>query len=482
MDTGLRVTNSLTQQLEAFVPADPAGKRVTWYACGPTVYGPIHIGNARTFVMTDVMRRWMTHLGYQVEFAQNITDIDDKIIARGHEEGLSAQAVAQKYEALFYEHLGLLGVTPASQKPRCTDYMPQQIEFIQKLIDKGIAYATADGSAWYSVRAFPEYGKLSKRRLDDLVEGSRVEAEMQKLKRDPLDFALWKAAKPGEPAWEAPWGRGRPGWHLECSCMSMAALQTETLDVHSGGSDLVFPHHENEIAQSEALTGKPFARYWLHCGMLRIDGAKMSKSAGNYWYIDALLEKVDVLALRHFLTSAQYRAELNFSPESIEEAGKASRRYADAYAESVRTLGNPPAPDAWQGVPDAQAFYQRFRGAMNEDFNTPGALAVLFDVTGAINKELHAVGNGSGDRGKLHALASLLALFRQVLGLTPELQREAAGVSDELTGQLLELLIEVRSEARKAKAFPIADMVRDRLGQMGITLQDSKDGTTWKRD
>jgi cysteinyl-tRNA synthetase len=301
----LRVTNTLTRNKEEFKPLDPEGKRVTWYACGPTVYGPIHIGNARTIVMTDTMRRWMEHSGYDVHFVSNITDIDDKIINKATEEKLPAEEVAEKYTELYFAQIERLGVRRATEHPRATNFVQAQIEMISKLIDRGHAYASDDGSVWFNVKSFNDYGKLSRRNLEDMQQGERVDATQQKLKNDPLDFSLWKASKPGEPAWEAPWGKGRPGWHLECSCMAMSCAKSDTIDIHTGGADLIFPHHENEIAQSEASTGAPFSRYWMHLAMLNLDGTKMSKSLGNMKYLDELLEKYSPLTLRHLLISAQ---------------------------------------------------------------------------------------------------------------------------------------------------------------------------------
>jgi len=471
----LRVTNSLTRRKEEFQPLDPAGKKVSWYACGPTVYGPIHIGNARTFVLQDVMRRWMSYIGYDVHFVQNITDVDDKIIARAQEEGASPEEVAEKYTALFLDHIARLGVKPADDHPRATVYIKEMIDFIAALVDKGNAYATEDGSVWFAVRSFGNYGKLSGRNVDDMVQGERVNADQQALKRDPLDFALWKGAKPGEPSWPSPWGNGRPGWHLECSCMSINCHHANTIDVHSGGVDLLFPHHENEVAQSEALTGEPFARYWLHLAFLNIDGDKMSKSLGNFKTLDKLLEKYDAITLRHFLISAHYRTELDFTEDNLALARKASKRYADAAREAEKALGKEPSPEAWKFDESAREMEAKFRDAMNDDFNTAKAFAVLFDTVTRLNTERAKGGNG------LEAFASLLAMFRDLLGVTAELEGTHDDAVAGIEAQLLELLIETRAEARKAKQFAIGDMIRDRLAEMGIALKDSPQGTTWEK-
>ncbi len=477
----LRFTNTMTGKKEEFRPLDPAGKTVTWYACGPTVYGPIHIGNARTFVVTDTIRRWIEYLGYDLRFVQNITDVDDKIIRRAAEEGISSEEVAEKYTEMFLEHVRLLGVRPADTHPRCTHVIPEMIAFIQKLIDKNHAYASEDGSVWFAVRSFNGYGKLSRRNLDDMRQGERVDPEQQKLKRDAMDFALWKAAKPGEPFWEAPWGRGRPGWHLECSCMSMQFLENETIDIHSGGVDLIFPHHENEIAQSEALSGKPFARYWLHQAMLNIRGDKMSKSLGNFLYIDKLLEQFDALTLRHFLISAHYRTELDFTDDNLALARKSSRRYVDTWREAVAVLGQKPDANAWKSSASCAELEKRFAEAMNDDFNTARALAVLFDVVTRLNTIRMDVERGEDKKSQLAALASLLDLFRNLLGVSRELEATASGGMEELSGQLLDLLIEVRNDARKLKQFALSDKIRDQLASVGIVLEDRPDGTRWKK-
>lgn len=475
----LQVTNTLTRKKEPFVPVDPAGKRVTWYACGPTVYGPIHIGNARTIVMTDTMRRWMKHIGYDVRFVSNITDIDDKIINKAKEEGADSDAVAKKYANLYFEQIAELGVEQADEHPRATEFIPQQIELVQRLIDGGHAYASEDGSVWFHVKSFSTYGKLSRRNLDEMQQGERVDANQQKLKRDSLDFALWKASKPGEPEWQAPWGKGRPGWHLECSCMAMHCLNSPTIDIHTGGSDLIFPHHENEIAQSEAASGKQFARYWLHLAMLNLDGIKISKSLGNVRYLDELLKHYSPLALRHMLISAHYRTELNFSEEGLEQAKKASNRYVEAARKAKELLGSEPNETAWQGNEICQELDAAFTESMNDDFNTAKAFAVMFDVVSRLN----AAFAHEADVALISALASLLSRFRNALGLTTALEakpEELEGGS-ELTDQLLQLLIEVRLHTRKKKLFDLSDEIRDKLSALGIALEDGPEGTTWKK-
>lgn len=477
----LRITNTMTRRKEEFVPLDPEGKKVLFYNCGPTVYGPFHIGNARNFVVVDVMRRWLEYSGYDVHFVQNLTDVDDKIIARAAEEGIPPQDVAKKYTRLFFEHAEKLGVRRASQHPKATEFIDQMIALIESLVAKGHAYPSDDGSVWFDVRSFKDYGKLSGKNLDDMRQGERVSAEQQRLKRSPMDFSLWKAAKPGEPAWESPWGNGRPGWHIECSVMSMACLQSDTIDIHAGGADLRFPHHENEIAQSECHTGHPFVRFWIHNGFLNIDGEKMSKSLKNFKTIDALLERYDPLTLRHFLISAHYGTELDFTIENLEAAEKATRRYREAHREALHLLGELPEPEEWQQHERLVEVENRFAQAMDDDFNTAQALAVLFDLVTEVNSERARLERGKGDgMSYLAGATALLGVFREVLGVTHELEPEEQQIVG-IEEQLLQLLIDIRARARQDKQYALADMVRLRLGELGLTLEDRPGGTVWKK-
>lgn len=472
----LVVTNTLTRKKEEFKPLDPDGKKVHWYACGPTVYGPIHIGNARTIVMTDTMRRWLEHLGYDVNFVSNITDIDDKIINKAKEENLTAKQVSEKYEELFFNQISRLGVRKATQHPRATEHIQEQIDLIEGLIIQDKAYVSKDGSVWFHVKSFNDYGKLSRRNLEDMQQGERVDETQQSLKKDPLDFGLWKAAKPGEPSWDSPWGKGRPGWHLECSCMAMACSGQPTIDIHTGGSDLIFPHHENEIAQSEAFSGEPFSRYWFHLAMMNIDGEKISKSLGNVIHVDKLLEKYSPLTVRHLLISAHYRTELNFTEEGLEHAKKASTKYADAYKNAVEFLSGEPNEKAWQASEICNQLDTQFTIAMNDDFNTARAFAVIFDCVSNLNR-----GIKDKDVQVVSNFASLLIRLRNVLGLGTELEVDTSSVpGDNMTADLIELLIDVRQKARQKKAFDLADEIRDRLNEMGFALEDSPQGTKWK--
>jgi cysteinyl-tRNA synthetase len=503
----LQIYNTSARAVEPFQPLDPQGKRVTFYNCGPTVYGPFHVGNARNFVVADILRRWLEALGYDVTFVQNITDVDDKIIARSQEEGIPADEVARKYTDLFFEHVGQLGVRRADVHPKATEYIDRMIAMIQALVDKGHAYASEDGSVWFRVSSFNEYGQLSKRTLEDLREGERVGADQQKLKENPADFSLWKAAKPGEPAWNSPWGKGRPGWHIECSCMATSLLG-ETVDIHMGGVDLVFPHHENERAQSMCATGKPFVRYWVHNGFLNIrdettgEDQKMSKSLGNFFRIDEVLEHFDALTVRHFLISAHYRSPLTYSMDNLKSSRQAVQRILDALRRAERILGDAHNSDGSAGDKAASSpgsakeaienFQRDFANAMNDDLNTPVALSVVFRAVQELNRALDeterqstaAAPNGQALGSASQAARAIRRYLVQealaVLGLDPALAEQKQS-GDTLVPQLLELLIAARAEARKQKLYALADKIRNDLTQLGIALEDTPQGTVWKR-
>jgi cysteinyl-tRNA synthetase len=474
----IQIYNTLTRQKEEFVPIDPPN--VTIYNCGPTVYDRFHIGNARPFVFMDIARRYFEYRGYKVKFVQNITDIDDKIINRANAEGVSASAITERFIPFFYEDSKKLRVRPASNHPRATEHIADIIRLIQRLEQRKLAYASA-GSVYFSVKKFKGYGKLSGRKGDDMLEGARVEISEEK--HNPADFALWKAAKPGEPSWESPWGPGRPGWHIECSAMAMKHLG-ETIDIHSGGSDLIFPHHENEIAQSEGATGKPFARYWMHNGFLNIEGEKMSKSLGNFLKIDQVLERHSPAALRYFLLSAHYRHPLDQSEEAMEEAGSAVRRINDAIGTGQKILDLEQQGGGIVKLEEVDALRAHFEMAMDDDFNTPRALAVLFDVVGLIHESRNALINLK-DQARMEQLRRLAALvdfgceLRDFFSL--ESDTEKGGQDEGLTKPLIKLLIETRQMARKEKKFAISDRVRDRLAELGIILEDHPQGTLWKR-
>lgn len=460
------------------------------YCCGVTVYDYCHLGHARSYIIWDTVRRYLQWRGYEVRYVQNFTDIDDKILNRARTEGSSMQEVADRYTQAYFEDMARLNVLEADEYPRATHTLNGIKRLIHELEQKGYAYA-ASGDVYYKVRQFPKYGKLSGRQLDDLQAGAsgrveRQDEEAQK-KQDPFDFALWKKAKPGEPAWESPWGEGRPGWHIECSAMVREQLG-ETIDIHVGGADLVFPHHENEIAQSEAATGKPLAKYWLHNGMVTVNGEKMSKSLGNFTTIRELLDKpVEPMALRLFVLQAQYRKPLDFTEEAIASAENGWHTLKDGLrfaGECGSKLGwDTVAPMSGELIPEA---VQRFNAAMDDDVNTPGALAVLFELA----KELRREGNILMHEGKTETDSALLqqqwltlVKLATVLGLEvwPEEEGEAQE-TEELSDAEIEAAIAQRQAARKAKNFAEADRIRDELQAQGITLIDKPGGVTnWHR-
>ena len=457
------------QGKEVFEPLKPG--EVSIYNCGPTVYDHFHIGNARNFVVMDLVRRYFIYRGYRVRFVQNLTDIDDKIINKANQEGISTDDVTARYIPLYFEDAAKLRIRPADIHPRATEHIDDIIHLIRRLEERGLAYTSA-GSVYFSVRAFDGYGKLSGRRLEDLLEGARVEASEDK--REAGDFVLWKAAKPGEPFWNSPWGPGRPGWHIECSCMAMKHLG-ETIDIHAGGSDLIFPHHENEIAQSEGATGRPFCRFWMHNGFLNIDSEKMSKSLGNFLKIDQVLQRAPAEAVRHFLLSAHYRSPLDLTEDALQNSASAVRRINEAIETTIKLIGAPPSPPPASERVDA--LRTQFEAAMDDDFNTPVALSVLFQAINAI----HDLRRNAGDAATQSELAALLAFaieLRDFFSLEPA---ATSGAADELTPRLIELLIEARQLARKNRDFAVADRVRDGLGELGILLEDHPQGTIWKK-
>lgn len=450
----LHLYNTLTRSKEAFKPL-VAGK-VGLYACGITVYDHCHLGHGRSMVAFDVIVRYLRYLGYAVTHVRNITDIDDKIIVRANERKIPMGELTEYYIDAMHRDLSALQVLPPTLEPRATGHMPSIISLIERLVDKGVAYVSESGDVCYEVAQFAEYGKLSHKDIEGLVSGSRV--EIVKEKRSPLDFVLWKSAKPGEPFWPSPWGDGRPGWHIECSAMAMEALG-EQFDIHGGGSDLQFPHHENEIAQSEAVTHKPFANYWMHVGMLQVDYEKMAKSTGNFLTIADVLTQHHPEVIRYFLLSSHYRSPLNYSHDTVLNAKKALTRLYQAIA---------PFDALNQDVPDPY-WVEKFTAAMDDDVNTPEALAVLFELTHAINKH------------KDPKLASTLRHLSQILGL---LQAPAdlffkAGLSD-LEKAEIEALIAERQAAKSNKQWERADTLRDALTAKGVELADGVDGTSWR--
>ena len=473
----LQIYNTLTRRKEPFKPLDPPN--VTIYCCGPTVYERFHVGNARPFVFIDIVRRYFEYKGYHVKFVQNLTDIDDKIINRANEEGCGAKDITDHFIPAYFEDAAKLRIGRADVHPKATDHLPEIIDLIKRLIDKGLAYE-ADGSVYFGVREYKEYGKLSGRRIDDLLEGARV--EVNEAKRDPADFAMWKAAKPGEPIWDSPWGPGRPGWHIECSAMAMKHLG-ETFDIHAGGNDLIFPHHENEIAQSEGATGQPFARTWMHNGFLNLEGAKMSKSEGNVFRIDKILERASPAAVRHFLISAHYRSPLDLTDTTLGESAAAVGRINDAIETGLKLLeleGREPEPFK---LSEEEALRRRFEADMEDDFNTPRALALMFDVVGTIHELRADLARAGADKTRLlDQMAESVAFaaeLRDFFGLEEAPAGDATG--DGLTEPLINLLIEARNLARQSKDFQVADRIRVGLSELGIFLEDHPQGTIWRR-
>lgn len=493
----LTLYNSLTRRKEPFEPIEPG--KVKMYCCGVTVYNYCHLGHARSYIVWDTVRRYLMWRGFEVRYVQNFTDIDDKILNRAREEGSTMEAVAERYTQTYFEDMARLNILEADEYPRATHTLNGIKRLIHELEQKGVAYAS-DGDVYYSVRSFPSYGKLSGRKLDDMQAGAsgRVDADPDApKKKDPFDFALWKGAKEGEPAWESPWGAGRPGWHIECSAMVREQLG-DTIDIHVGGADLVFPHHENEIAQSEAVTGHPLAHYWMHNGMVNVDGEKMSKSLGNFTTIRDLLDAPDAphpMAVRLFVLQAHYRKPLDFTADAIEAAKNSWETLRDGLSFGYHygaTLGwadvnHPEFGDpASMRIPTDRDPVQRFQTAMDDDFNTPGGLAVLFELAKDLQKEgnrmTHA-GQAQADSATLREMWQTLVCLSQVLGLELSEQDlappDAAGISDTE----IEQLIQQRAEAKKAKDFASADRIRTDLKNLGITLIDKPGGITqWVRD
>ncbi|MFH1609276.1 MAG: cysteine--tRNA ligase [Candidatus Bipolaricaulota bacterium] len=456
----MRLHNTLTRKLEELSVQD---RTVRMYVCGPTVYDRFHIGNARPFIVFDALRRYLEARGYTVIYVQNVTDIEDKIIRRAQEEGRTPQEVASRYTADYFQDLAALGVGRPTHSPKATEYVPQMVSFVQGLVDSGHAYVV-DGDVYFSVASFAEYGKLSGRQREEQEAGARVEVDERK--RDPQDFALWKAAKPGEPSWPSPWGEGRPGWHTECVVMSRDLLG-ETIDIHAGGSDLTFPHHENELAQAEASTGKPFVRIWLHNGLLTVRGERMGKSLGNFEYARDVVDRYGSEAVRYFYLSRDWRKPLDFSHEGLAEAKRTVERVYD-FLWGAETVPGPSSTDT--RATGLAEFEARFHGALEEDFTTPAAIGVLQEIVGAGHRSRQA-----GDLPGARAAADLIRRLGRTLGLFQASRPATEGLAEDL----IELLIELRAELRQAKQFALADQVRVRLGDLGVELRDGADETTW---
>ena len=468
----MKIYNTLSKRKEEFVPLEEG--KVKMYVCGPTVYNLIHIGNARPMIVFDTVRRYMEHKGYEVNYVSNFTDVDDKIIKKAIEEGVDASVISERYIAECKKDMAAMNVKPATTHPKATEEICGMLDMIGTLIEKGHAYAVEDGTVYFRTRSFKEYGKLSHKNLDDLQGGNRsllVTGEDQK--EDPLDFVLWKPKKEGEPYWESPWCNGRPGWHIECSVMSKKYLGDE-IDIHAGGEDLVFPHHENEIAQSEAANGKQFAKYWMHNAFLNIDNKKMSKSAGNFFTVRDISEKYDLQVLRFFMLSAHYRSPLNFSAELMEAAQNGYDRIVTSVSNLNYLLENTASEkmsdEEAKLLEEAKGFIVKFDEAMDDDFNTADAIAAIFELVKFINTNVSA----ASGKEFLQALKDELLMLSDVCGLIVEKKQEMLD-SD------IEALIEERQAARKAKNFARAAEIRNELLEKGIILEDTREGVKWKR-
>ncbi|EMY9863852.1 TPA: cysteine--tRNA ligase [Clostridioides difficile] len=464
----MKVYNTLTRTKEEFVPLEEG--KVKMYVCGPTVYNYIHIGNARPFIIFDTLRRYLEYRGYDVTYVQNFTDVDDKIINRSHEEGISPEEVAAKYIKEYFVDCDGLGIKRATVHPQVTDNIQQIIEFIKELEDKGYAYAV-NGDVYFDTNKFEGYGKLSGQKQEDLEAGVRIEVNDQK--RHPMDFVLWKAKKEGEPGWDSPWGEGRPGWHIECSVMSKRYLG-ETIDIHAGGQDLTFPHHENEIAQSEARSGKTFSKYWMHNGYININDEKMSKSKGNFFTVRDISKLYDLEIVRFFMLSAHYRNPVNFSDEMLNQAKAGLERLYNTKEKLEFTLSNlvesPLTEKEVELVKELDDFRQKFIDAMDDDVNTADAVSVIFELAKLINSNVD-------ENSSLEFAKKCLDEFNELTGVLNIVNKK----KDTVLDKDIEELIQKRTDAKKNKEFQLADDIRQQLLDMGIVLEDTRQGVKWKR-
>ena len=468
----LSIYNTLTRKKEEFIPISP--DEVRMYVCGPTVYDYFHIGNARSFIMADVLRKYLEYKGYNVKYIMNLTDIDDRIIKKSIEEKIEAKLVAEKYTKAFFDDIEKLKVKQADVYPKATDHVQEIVDFIKQLEEKSFAY-NVDGNVFYDVSKFHDYGKLSGKKLDELEAGARVEVNEEK--KNPLDFALWKKAKEGEPFWESPWGKGRPGWHIECSAMSGKHLG-ETFDIHAGGNDLIFPHHENEIAQSEAATKKKFVNYWIHFGFLNINNEKMSKSLGNFFTARDVLKLYSAESIRLLFSQTHYRGPLEFSDELLESSQKGLEKFENLIEKLTPPPSSPLKGEEINPNFGFDKYYKDFETAMNDDLNTPQAVAVLFDFVRDVNKAIAEKENLPSEFYS-NVKEFLTKTAQGVLGIVGLEKSEAQGSSVEK--ELIELLIGLRNGARKEKNFALSDKIRNELNELGIELKDSKEGTTYKK-
>ncbi len=467
----MKLYNTLTRKKEEFIPITPG--EVKMYVCGPTVYNFFHIGNGRTFIVFDTIRRYFEYRGYNVKFVQNFTDIDDKMIKRANEEGTSVKEVGDKYIGEYYTDADALNIERATVNPRATQYISEIIKFVQELIEKGYAYEV-DGDVYFSTKKFQGYGKLSKQNLDDLQAGARINVDERK--KDPMDFAIWKAKKEGEPAWKCPWGEGRPGWHIECSCMAKNILG-DTIDIHAGGMDLAFPHHENEIAQSEALTGKPFAHYWLHSAYVNVNNQKMSKSLNNFFTARDVLKEYDADVIRFLMLSCHYRIQLNYSADLLESAKSSVERLYNAIGNLENLMDEVSRVEMNEEekkyLESLNKYREKYIEKMDDDFNTADAITAIFDLVKDVNTNIN--GNSSKELAK-----GALDLIRELGAPLGMLQKSTKGdLADEASE--IEGLIEQRQQARKNRDFALADKIRDDLKARGIMLEDTPQGVRWKK-
>ena len=464
----MKLYNTLTRKKEEFVPVEEG--KVKMYVCGPTVYNYIHIGNARPFIIFDTLRRYLEYRGYDVTYVQNFTDVDDKIIKRGHEEQISPEEVANKYIDEYFIDADGLGIKRANVHPRVTDNIQQIIDFVKELQDKGYAYEV-NGDVYFDTKKFEGYGKLSKQNQDDLEAGARIEVNSQK--RHPMDFVLWKVKKEGEPGWNSPWGEGRPGWHIECSVMSNRYLG-ETIDIHAGGQDLAFPHHENEIAQSEAKSGKPFSNYWIHNGYININNEKMSKSKGNFFTVRDIAAQYDLEIVRFFMLLAHYRNPVNFSDEMLNQAKAGLERLYNTKEKLEFTISNlqesAMTEEEKSLVAELDGFRTKFIDAMEDDVNTADAISVIFELAKFTNSNVN-------EKSSLEFAKKCLDEFNELTGVLNIVNKK----QDDMLDEEIENLIQKRVEAKKNKDFKLADDIRAELLEKGIILEDTRQGTKWKR-
>ena len=464
----MKLYNTLTRKKEEFVPLEEG--KVKMYVCGPTVYNYIHIGNARPYVVFDTVRRYLEYKGYKVDYVQNFTDVDDKIINKANEEHTTMDVISNRYIEECFKDADGLNVKRATHHPRVTKEMDHIIEMIQTLIDNGAAYEK-NGTVYFDTKAFPEYGKLSKKNLDELIAGASERVSLDDAKRNPTDFVLWKPYKPGEPKWASPWGEGRPGWHIECSVMAKRYLG-DTIDIHAGGEDLIFPHHENEIAQSEAANKKPFSKYWMHNGFITIDNEKMSKSAGNFFTVREISEEFPYEVIRFFILNGQYRSPLNFSRELMQACKNGLERIKNCKNDLVYYIANGPEGALDETVPDeVDKFRVQFEAAMDDDFNTADAITAVYELVKYANIKMKE----GATRETAKVILDMLNKLCGVLGILEDKKDDSEDTAE------IEALIAKRAEAKKNKDFAAADAIRDQLAAMGITIKDTRQGVQWFR-